>query len=199
MSRSKPFRIVVCTALCLLWVGTTQAALFDRGGGMIYDSDNNITWYDFTTPSRTTWQTQMAWASNLTVDFGGKTFDDWRLPIEYIPGAYSGLWSVQSEIGHLYYTELGNSPGGTKTGPFKNLQPGFYWTGTEFTATSDRSNAWCFNMGDGMNGYTAKYDPRYAIAVRGGDVPEPGTIALLGIGMAGMARFRGRRRKVAAT
>jgi hypothetical protein len=169
MSLFKPFRTVVCTTFCLLGVGTTQAVLIDRGGGMIYDSDKNITWYDFTTPTRTTWQAQMTWASNLTVTFGGTTFDDWRLPIEY-PDAYTGLWCVQSEIGHLYYTELGNSVGGTKTGPFKNLKSGYYWTGTEFTVTSDRSNAWCFFMLDGMNGYTAKYDPRYAMAVRDGDV-----------------------------
>ena len=48
-----------------------HAALLNRGtdslgNRLIYDSDLNITWYDYT-KSYDTWQNQMNWASALTV------------------------------------------------------------------------------------------------------------------------------------
>lgn len=49
------------------------------GNRLIYDSDLNITWYDYT-KSPAIWQSQMDWASALTVNFGGNVYDDWRLP-----------------------------------------------------------------------------------------------------------------------
>jgi len=61
-----------------------------------------------------TWNNQMNWASDLTVNFGGTILDDWRLPII-------------SDIGHLYTTELGNKStpdegfGLSNRGPFQNL------------------------------------------------------------------------------
>ncbi|MBA3596442.1 MAG: hypothetical protein H0W40_03575 [Methylibium sp.] len=35
---------IICSAAALCLATTAQAALFDRGGGMIYDSTQNITW-----------------------------------------------------------------------------------------------------------------------------------------------------------
>ncbi len=37
---------------------------------------------------------------------------------------------TESELGHLYYTELGNAEGGplSNTGPFVNMTPDFYWS-----------------------------------------------------------------------
>ena len=60
--------------------GAAQAALVDRGGGMIYDTTLNITWladmnYAGTSghtgsgvnaSGRMTWTAAMAWANNLT-------------------------------------------------------------------------------------------------------------------------------------
>ena len=65
--------------------GQAQAALENRGGGMIYDTVNNITWLadmnyaktsGFDSDGLMTWTDAKAWAENLS--FGG--FDDWRLP-----------------------------------------------------------------------------------------------------------------------
>jgi MYXO-CTERM domain-containing protein len=78
--------------------GPAQAALVDRGGGMIYDTVRNITWladmnYAFTSGyaaanaggtgshqiranGRMGWDAAVAWADQLV--FGG--FSDWRLP-----------------------------------------------------------------------------------------------------------------------
>lgn len=61
-------------------------------------------------------------------------YSDWRLPSAYnIDGTLCvGQDCSGSELGYLYYTELGNASGGplTNTGPFTNLQDKEYWTGT---------------------------------------------------------------------
>jgi hypothetical protein len=53
----------------------SYAALVDNGGGFIYDSDLNITWYDYN-PGAMEWGQAMSWASGLNA--GGVT--EWRLP-----------------------------------------------------------------------------------------------------------------------
>ena len=64
----------------------TNAELFDRGGGLIYDSDQDLTWTQdagmFSGPLYDVFKDSVwvegatTWAENL--EFGG--FDDWRLP-----------------------------------------------------------------------------------------------------------------------
>lgn len=64
---------------------TAQAALVDRGGGMIYDTTLNITWLadvkyaqtsGYDADGRLNWADANIWAANLV--YGG--FDNWRLP-----------------------------------------------------------------------------------------------------------------------
>lgn len=78
---------------CLAVVGTAQATLIDRGGGMIYDDVLNITWLQDTnfaktsgydTDGRMTRNEATAWADQLV--YGG--FDDWRLPTLTIVDAF---------------------------------------------------------------------------------------------------------------
>ena len=113
--------------LALALTASTQAnaILIDRGDGMIYDSDQDITWLQdanyaqtsgYDDDGRMTWDEASTWAGNL--NYGG--FDDWRLPAAYdIDGdgcqfSYSGsdcgfnLASEASEIGYLFYQVLGN-------------------------------------------------------------------------------------------
>lgn len=53
-------------AIALLIFGTANADLINNGGGLIYDSAQNVTWYDFRT-NPTTFAGAQAWANGLTV------------------------------------------------------------------------------------------------------------------------------------
>ncbi len=117
--------------------GAAQAALIDRGGGMIYDTTRNITWladmnYAFTSGyaaakaggtgsnqilanGRMGWGAAVAWADQLV--FGG--FSDWRLPtLNPADASCTGGFGVGvgydctgGELSGLFVTDLGNKAG----------------------------------------------------------------------------------------
>lgn len=88
-------------ALAAAAMSSAQAALIDRGGGLIYDTVLNITWLQDSNYAATTgyqvpgraaddpmingamdWAESMAWAANLTYydSVRGITWSDWHLP-----------------------------------------------------------------------------------------------------------------------
>jgi hypothetical protein len=168
----KRLALITTMALVVGICGSARADLFDRGGGLIYDSTLNITWYDYVyTDSLTTgdaWARAMAWAEAL--DVGGVT--GWRLPVT--PGTSADNDS-EGEMGHLYYVDHVKVGGGGSISPFENILGGIYWYGTEYS--SDR--AWDFDFSTGNQAQYYKIDHYYkALAVHQGDlsagVPIPG-------------------------
>ena len=100
------------------------ALLIDRGGGLIYDSDLNITWLqdtlsDCNQVGPCTWDNAIIWAENFVYydSIRNVYWDDWRLP-HGDPSVKIG-YDV-GEMGHLYYEELGNSYLGGRA----NFNPG---------------------------------------------------------------------------
>lgn len=219
--------------------GIVSATLWDRGGGLIYDSDQNITWlqnanYGLGSPydngslvgkyGRMTWDNAIAWATSLNYydSIRDVWWDDWRLP-KTIDGPWkwggdgtttAGYNITTSEMGYMYYVNLGNkapedkngvsqSDWGLKNvGPFQNLYEDQDWASTEYAL--DPSTNWYFRFrtgaqdGGGMiYGWKGYY--YYVWAVRDGDVapvPEPATMLLLGSGLVGLAGLRKKLKKI---
>ncbi len=171
---------------------TTQAILIDRGNGMIYDSDQNITWMADANHSqkRMDWDEAMKWASDLT--YGG--FHDWRLPatLEPDPSCDMGKGCTGSELGYLFYKHLQGVTGTSMLdspldsnnylGLFVNLQEFYYWSETEYNMDVDKM-AWIFSTERGSQGGYGKeslFDDEfvgfYAWAVHDGDISAKITI-----------------------
>ena len=96
----------------------------------------------------------------------------------------------------MFYYNLGGMQSTSKTGnqtagggvTLFDIQPA-YWSGTERD-----SNAWgfAFTLGENTTGFK-NFSLLSGWAVRAGDVPEPGTLALLGAAFAAMAFARRRK------
>jgi hypothetical protein len=198
-----------------------NAALVNRGGGMIYDTTLDITWLadwnyaltsgyatsnaggDATNQIKNTgemgWAAANAWANSLV--FGG--YSDWRLPTALsrtgsVPCAYNGCNG--SEMGHMYYDDWGSPVGGPNSlgsntanfSLFRNVKTAEYWSGTVYGGYS-----WFFSTRYGNQGNNDPSITYYAVAVRDGDVsasvPEPATFALLSLSLGAIGLLRRRK------
>lgn len=189
--------------VCVLF-GSADAALQVIGTAtysgndykLIYDTDDQLTWLDYSRPGGDYYAGSVAWAASLnnpgeltinldpgyTALWGG---EQWRLPEVTGWWAHTGNWSFDgSEIKDLYDIELAGG-----TGPFDNFvtgnfQASFYWLDPAFVMDHTHY-APAFNAYDGdlerltvsTNGGT------YGMAViSGAVVPEPATLSLLALG-----------------
>jgi hypothetical protein len=134
---------------------------------------------------------------NYSSGYDGTTDRGYNISMPGTP--YAG--STQSEMAHLFYNTLGNigftntsgvaagCPGFpdyclTNTGPFSNLEPALFWSGTEYAP--DASSAWFFDYGYGVQTSTSKTSNINAWVVRPGDVatvPVPAAVWLFGSGL----------------
>lgn len=126
--------------------------------------------------------------------FGSTTYSNWRLPSAYNQngsGPDSGFSVTGSEMGHLYYTELGNQAGGpfANTSPFQNVIGERHWSWPLYAPDPD-NNAWDFRFLNGKQEVWNRVNTGYALAVHPGQVPEPTTLLLLMDGLALLMRRR---------
>lgn len=224
--------VVLIGMFLLLMIGTANAALTTIGTAtyngsdydLIWDDNNNgnsVVWLDYTNAG-TNWTAQNAWAGGLesalivnlaaaySVDWGTNS---WRLPstvdgafVQGFDGTTTGGFSItNSEMGHLFYEELGNlgqygtdgttqsGSGLNNTGDFDNLVASWYWSGMEYALGSSR--AWNFYMNYGYQDHNLKSSNIYGLAVRtaqvtSNPVPIPGAILLFGSGLIGLIGLR---------
>lgn len=207
----------------------TQAALLGRdisgqaiagnddSAVFLYDTDLNITWLrDANRNGAMSWAAANAWASAFSL--GG--FDDWRLPSTLQPDPSCsqqariigpsfplqgfGFNCSGSEMGHLWYNELGNTAGFmSNVGDFVDMQFDNYWSGTAFAPNP--ADAWYFATYNGFQSTLPGANEFVAMAVRAGDVlvggtgggtvPEPGTLVLTTLALAGLGLSRRRSLK----
>ncbi len=185
--------------------GAAQAALVDRGGGMIYDTTRNITWLaDMTFSGSRNWSDANTWANNLV--YGG--FSDWRLPTliksdstcTYAYGPGTGFNCTGGELSGLFVTDLGNKAGESvlnQTGDtaeqianqalFSNLRDAIYWSDQVTTPLPNPYGAYIFGANKGLQAVTLASDFLFALPVHPGDVaapiPEPQAWAMLMLGL----------------
>ena len=181
------------TTLNITWLADMNHAQTSGHTGAGVNADGSMTWDAAT-----------AWANNLV--YGG--FSDWRLPTlnpkdttcshNFDAGGsfglqYDGYGCTGGELSHLFVTDLGNKAGESVLNQvgdtavqianlalFSNVQPYFYWSGTEYAPDPDYALGFYTDFGFQRHDY--KGFALYAVAVRPGDVatsvPEPQTLAL---------------------
>ena len=220
---------ILLLSVLIMMIGlsvSAHAMLVPMGDGTIYDTDKQLSWLqDAGAGGVKNWAAANTWVNQLNTiqniygvaGYAGRT--NWRLP-NADPGCGINYNCTNSEMGHLYYTELGNLGycdasgncpqagwGLTHTGSFTNLQPDIYWSGT---AVGGPSHAWAFDFTNGGQAYGASEPSYYAWAVSPGcrpftyglvsgicstPVPASGTVGLIVLGLAGVITYGMRLRK----
>ena len=173
-------------------------AVCNSNAVFLYDTDLDITWLRDMNNAHTSgyaatnaggsgsttvhasgrmgWDAASAWARTLTVG----AFSGWRLPTALQANgtdACIGYDCDGSEMGHLWYKELGNRSGSfANAGDFQAMQSGIYWSSSEFALNAD--NAWSFDNRGGSRYVDGKTSRFHVMVVRPGDVraaqaPEP--------------------------
>ena len=158
---------------------SVHAALIERGGGLIYDTELDVTWLqdaNFANTSNYTganhlsgrmqWEDAMTWAENLVY----QGYTDWRLPEAVLEDGSPCTTQNncrQTEALHLFVEE---GIGLLTPGPFINLK-GNYWSQTENQFNSSRVITY---TSSGTSEESGKSSILYAMAIRDGDsAPEP--------------------------
>lgn len=163
----------------------SHAALFDRGGGLIYDDSLNITWSQDAFWGQIGGYGTGGYATQ-TFNINYLGYQDWRLP-------------TLSEMQHLFYSDFNGTLGQTPRdfSPFINVQLGPYWG--EPYGINPSEYSWTFQFYNGGVNSTWNRFSAAVWPVRNGDVsavPLPATAWLFGsalIGLTGIKRNKYRK------
>lgn len=156
-------------------------ALHLEGNLLVYDDDLDVTWLrDAGSRGQMTFADAQAYAQELNAGaFAGGT--GWRLPRTDLSGAgcsdafAQGYGCTGSELGHMYYVELGNLAGPppdgglANTGPFVDLYPAVYWSETEDAA----GEVFVLNFFNGLQTQSHPANTHYAWLVHDGHLTIP--------------------------
>ena len=194
----KSLSLFLCAmVLMFVIIRTSNAALWDRGGGLIYDDVLNITWLQDAGYLASSYGSAILWAASLDYydSVRDTIWDSWRLPSAYgQDGSKPEFGFVSgSEMGHMYYNNLSGTEGGPVPSPifvdgygntssFLNLQAAQYWANE-----NNGYYSWDFDFSIGYQGNDRTAVPdHFAWAVLDGDVgavPIPAAVWLLGSGL----------------
>ena len=182
--------------------------IMSANGGVIIDTKSaydNGTYHllssDFGTGGSVDWWGAQAFITYLnSINYGNS--NQWALPSQ--PDQSSGYNVKNSQLGELFYNELGGTAGGALpvNSLFTNEQPYVYWTGKEYAPYPYQ--AWNFYIGSsnpvgsGYQYYSIKYSQYYAWAVSPGNVsavPVPGAVWLFTSALAGLIGYNRRKSK----
>lgn len=204
-------KLLTAIASALVLVGASEAALVDRGGGLVYDTSLNVTWladwsyavtsgyaiqnsgglgsFVISADGSMGWDAAQQWANSLVIGGAG----GWRLPKS---GGCSGFSCTTGELGHLFYEDLGGRPNESvlvadhdtftqiaNLTLFENVGPKAFWL-EEYAPQSP--GAWFFTTGAGLQSVIGKSPGLHVMLVHSGDVslvPEPASYALFIAGL----------------
>jgi hypothetical protein len=195
-------RAVFAVAVVLVCAPITHAALTNNRGNLVYDTEQNITWYD-SARAPMNWSPATFWAADQSV--GGTTAGDWSFPW-VVGGTTAGDWSfpwvvgaswgsaTEAERDHLYWDEPADSAGRPHDDK-DHFAPNWFWTGTEYASHWGRP--WEFGAGGFWNeGDRDRYlHARHHHHDENATTPMPTAALLFGPCFIGLAAIRRRFKK----
>ncbi len=184
-------RTMAAALAAVAWLAApvaASAALVDRGGGLVYDTERNITWLAAPAllPGSISWTDAMLFAQGF--EYAGGT--GWLLPLTYAdPGCPTlvGFGCTASLMGHLFHQRLGGQPGTSvfdATGDTPEeiaavalmpaLAEDWFWS---HDVTGGGAFAWAFNFGTGEQAVFGIGSSLRVLLVHAGDLGAAQAVA----------------------